>query len=121
MTGIALISAPAGTPSAPATSSTVVRPGVGTSRGSSSGGGSSTGCGSRRGDLDVGRVAGRERDLVLARRARRHVVVGAGPAHHPDVGLDPVPAQPAAVEDPVVGLDVELVAASSPSSSRSKL
>ena len=82
-----------------------------TSSGASSGGGSSTGCGSRRGDLDVGRVAGRERDLVLAGRAGRHVLVGAGAAHHPDVGLDPVPAQPAAVEDPLVGAALQLVAA----------
>ncbi len=61
-------------------------------------------------DLDVGGVAGRERDVVLARRARRHVLVRAGPAHHPDVGLDAVPLQPGAVEDPVVGLDVLVVA-----------
>ncbi len=63
-----------------------------------------------RGDLDVRRVAGRERHLVLARRAWRHVFVGAGAAHHPDVGGDPVPLEPAAVEDPVVGLDLERVA-----------
>ena len=44
ITGIAFSAAPETTPSAPATSSTVVRPGVGTSRGSSSAGGSSTGC-----------------------------------------------------------------------------
>ena len=67
-----------------------------------------------RGDLDVGRVAGRQRDLVLAGRAGRHVLVGAGAAHHPDVGLDPVPAQPAAVEDPLVGLALELVGALEP-------
>ena len=74
-------------------------------------GGSSTGCGVGRGDLDVGGVAGRQRHLVLARRAGRHVLVGAGAAHHPDVGLDPVPAQPAAVEDPLVGARLQLVGA----------
>ena len=61
-------------------------------------------------DLDVGGVAGRERDRVLARRARRHVLVRGRPAHHPDVGLDPVPVQPRALEDPVVGADVLPVA-----------
>ena len=54
-------------------------------------------------DLDVGGVAGRERDVVLARRARRHVLVRAEAAHHPDVGLDAVPLEPEPVEDPVVG------------------
>ena len=68
-----------------------------------------TGCGVGAGDLDVGRVAGRERDVVLARRARRHVLVRADAAHHPDVGLHPVPLEPDAVEDPVVGLAVALV------------
>ncbi len=34
--------------------------------------------GGGRGDLDVGGIAGRERHLVLARGARRHVLVGAG-------------------------------------------
>ena len=43
-------------------------------------------------------------------RARRHVLVRAGAAHHPDVGVDPVPLQAAAVEDLVVGLAVLLVA-----------
>ena len=61
-------------------------------------------------DLDVGGVAGRERDLVLACGARRHVLVRAGAAHHPDVGLDAVPLQPAALEDPVVGLEEANVA-----------
>ncbi len=65
--------------------------------------------GGRRGDLDVGGVPGRKRDLVLAGRARGHVLVGAGAAHHPDVGLDLIPAQLAAVEYPRVGLAVELV------------
>ena len=61
--------------------------------------------------LDVGGVAGgRQRDVVLARGARRHVLVRAQPAHHPDVRLDPVPLEPAAVEDAVVGLDVQVVA-----------
>ena len=45
-TGSALIRAPAGTPRASETSSTVVMPGVGASRGSSSGGGILTGWGS---------------------------------------------------------------------------
>ena len=89
---------------------TVVRPGVDLLAGASSAGGSSTGCGVGARDLDVGGVAGRQRDVVLARRAGRHVLVRAGAAHHPDVGLDPVPLQPAAVEDPVVGLAVLLVA-----------
>ena len=62
-----------------------------------------------RGDLDVGRVARGERHLVLARRAGGHVLVGAGAAHHPDIGLDPVPAQAAAVEDPRVRLALEPV------------
>ena len=66
------------------------------------------------GHLDVGGVAGRQRDLVLAGRAGRHVLVGAGAAHHPDVGLDPVPAQPAAVEDPRVGAGLQLVGARQP-------
>ena len=59
--------------------------------------------------LDVGGVAGRQRDVVLARRARRHVLVGAEAAHHPDVRLDPVPLEPAAVEDAVVGAAEVLV------------
>ena len=60
-------------------------------------------------DLDVGGVAGRQRDVVLARRARRHVLVRADAAHHPDVGLHAVPLEPDPVEDPVVGLAVALV------------
>ena len=63
-----------------------------------------------RGHLDVGRVAGRQRHVVLARRAGRHVLVRADAAHRPHVGLHPVPLQPAAVEDPVVGRAVLLVA-----------
>ena len=110
-TGSALIKAPAGRPSSAATSSTLPRPGVETGSGASSAGGSSTGCAVGRGDLDVGGVAGRQRHLVLARRAGRHVLVGAGAAHHPDVGLDPVPAQPAAVEDALVGAGLQLVGA----------
>ena len=66
------------------------------------------------GHLDVRRVPGRDRHLVLPRLARRQVLVGPRAAHHADVGLDAVPAQAAAVEDPVVGLDVELVAAVEP-------
>jgi hypothetical protein len=61
------------------------------------------------GDLDVRRVSRRDRDLVLAGRAGGHELVGAGAAHHPDVGLDPVPAQAAAVEDPCVGACLQLV------------
>ena len=60
-------------------------------------------------DLDVGGVAGRQRDVVLARGARRHVLVGADAAHHPDVRLDPVPLEPDAVEDAVVGAAEALV------------
>ena len=60
-------------------------------------------------DLDVGGVAGRERDVVLAGRAGRHVLVGADAAHHPDVGLHAVPLEPEPVEDAVVGLAVALV------------
>ena len=65
----------------------------------------------RRGrDLDVGRVARGQRDVVLTRRTGRHVLVRPRPAHHPDVGLDPVPLQAAAIEDLVVGLAVLVVA-----------
>ena len=61
-------------------------------------------------DLDVRGVARvRERDLVLAGGTGRHVLVRAEAAHHADVRLDPVPAQPAAVEDAVVRLYVQLV------------
>ena len=60
-------------------------------------------------DLGVGGVAGGQRDVVLARRAGRHVLVGARAAHHPDVGLDPVPLQAGAVADRVVGGDELLV------------
>ena len=60
-------------------------------------------------DLDVRGVAGRQRDVVLARRGRRHVLVGADAAHHPDVGLDAVPLEPAAVHHAVVRLAVALV------------
>jgi hypothetical protein len=62
------------------------------------------------GHLDVRGVAGRQRDVVLARRTGRHVLVGAGAAHHPHVGLDPVPLEPATVEDAVVGVAVLVVA-----------
>ena len=55
------------------------------------------------GHLEVGRVAGREHHVVLAGSAGRHVLVGSEAAHHPDVGLDPVPLEPAAVHHPVVG------------------
>ncbi len=62
--------------------------------------------------LYVGRVARRgERDVVLARPAGRHVLVGADAAHHPHVRLDPVPLEPGPVEDAVVGLDMELIRA----------
>jgi hypothetical protein len=67
-----------------------------------------------RSDLDVGRVAGRHGDLVLPRRAGRHELVGARAAHHPDVGFDPIPAQPAAVEDASVGARLQLVGARQP-------
>jgi hypothetical protein len=60
------------------------------------------------GDLGVRGIAGSQGDVVLARRARRHVLVRARPAHHPDVGLHPIPLEAHAVADRVVGLD-ELV------------
>ena len=61
------------------------------------------------GDLDVGGVARGQRDVVLARGGRRHVLVRAVAAHRPDVGLDPVPLDPAPVHHAVVGLAVALV------------
>ncbi len=39
---------------------------------------------------------------------------GAGAAHHPHVGLDPVPAQPATIEDAVIGPGLQLIGASQP-------
>ncbi len=69
----------------------------------------------RAGDLDVGGIAGvGERDVVLARGTGRHVLVRAGAAHHADVRLDAVPLQAGAVEDAVVGLDVQLVGVRQP-------
>jgi hypothetical protein len=68
----------------------------------------------RGGDLHVGRVAGCDRNLVLACGAGRHVLVRPQPSHHPHVALDPVPAQAAAVEDPVVGLDMAGIAVLQP-------
>jgi hypothetical protein len=60
--------------------------------------------------LHVGGIAGvGERHVVLPGRAGRHVLVGAEAAHHPHVGLHPVPLQPAAVEDPVVGPGLRVV------------
>ena len=53
-------------------------------------------------DLDVGRVPGGERDLVLAGGTRRHVLVRGGAAHQPDVAVDAIPAQPRTIEDPVM-------------------
>ena len=55
--------------------------------------------------LDVGRVvaAVAEHDPVLARRRRRHVLVGAEAAHHADVGVDLVEPDPRPLEDAVVG------------------
>ena len=93
ITGIALISAPAGTERSAATSTTVVRPGVGPARvhrGKLAG----QPLAPRGSDLNVGGVAGSQRDLVLARGAGRHVLMGARTSHHADVGLDPIPAQP---------------------------
>ena len=80
------------------------------STGASSASGSCDRLRRRAGDLDVGGVARGQRDVVLARRTGRHVLVRAGAAHHPDVGLDPVPLEPAAIEDLVVGLAVLVVA-----------
>ena len=68
------------------------------------------GLGLGAGDFDVRRIAGRERDVVLAGGARRHVLVRAEPAHHPDVALDPVDAQARALHDAVVGAHVQRVA-----------
>ena len=109
ITGKALSVAPAGTWSEPTSASMVVAPGVCTSSGALRPGGSSHRLGVGGGDLDVGGVARRERDVVLARRARRHVFVGAVTAHHPDVGGDAVPLQAGAVEHPGVGLGVLVV------------
>ena len=62
------------------------------------------------GDLHVGGVPGvGERDVVLAGRAGRHVLVGPDAAHRPHVGLHPVPLEAGAVEDPVVGAGLEVV------------
>src|SRR4051812_8598307 len=61
-------------------------------------------------DLDVRRVARiAHGHVVLARLARRHVLVGAEAAHHPDVRLDLVEVEPRAREDAVVGAGLELV------------
>ncbi|GBD46661.1 hypothetical protein HRbin41_01491 [bacterium HR41] len=84
--------------------------------------GSLTGCGQVAGrswraarDLDVRGVAGiGERDLVLARWARRHVLVRTRTAHHPHIRLDFVPLEAGAVEDARVGAAVELVGALEP-------
>ena len=92
------------------TAATVVAPGVWTSSGASRRGREADGPRLGAGDLHVGGVAGRQGDVVLARGAGRHELVGAGPAHHPDVGLDGVPLQPGPVEDPLVGPGVLLVA-----------
>ena len=67
--GIPFNAAPAGTPSASATASTVLSPGVGPRAGIERRGELDL-LRLRRGDLDVRGVAGRERDLVLARRTR---------------------------------------------------
>jgi hypothetical protein len=85
-------------PSAPASAAIVVAPGVCRSP---------PRLGAR--DLGVGRVAGGQRDVVLAGRARRHVLVGPRAAHHPDVGLHPVPLEAHPVADAIVGLDELLV------------
>ena len=118
ITGNVLIRAPAGRPTN-GTSSTLLRPGVltGSARAAPP---AARPAALRRGDLDIGGVARGQRDLVLAGRTGRHVLVGAGATHHPDVGLDPVPAQSAAIEDAFVGTGLQLVGAVSPSSSRSK-
>ena len=65
-------------------------------------------------DFDVGGIAGSEHDVVLSGRAWRHVLVGADAAHHPDVGLDPVPLQAAAVEHAVIRGAVALVGSVEP-------
>ena len=109
ITGTALRSAPEGTPSAPATSATVVMPGVGhlarlvELRRHLDG----LGLGARH--LDVRGVPGRQRDLVLARGTWRHVLVSARAAHHPDVRFHLVEVESAALHDPRVGASVPLV------------
>ena len=103
-------SAPAGTPNSLATAATVVIPGVSTSSGSGSEGRELDRLRLRAGDLDVRRVSGRQRDLVLTGGTRRHVLVRADTAHHADVRGHPVPLQPDPVEDAVVGGDEALVA-----------
>ncbi len=60
--------------------------------------------------LDVRRIPGGDRDLVLARGAGGHVLVGAEASHHAHVAQHPVPAQAAAFHDAVVGLHVQPVA-----------
>ena len=93
-TGNAFSSAPAGTPSVPGdrvdrrhARACAPSPGAAAARRQLHG------LGLRARDLDVRGVAGGERHVVLARRARRHVLVRAEAAHHPDVGLDPVPLE----------------------------
>ena len=107
-TGNALSSAPAGTPEVPGDGVDRRHPGRLHRRRLGPARRQLHGLGLRARDLDVGGVAGRERDVVLARRAGRHVLVRAEPAHHPDVGLDPVPLEADPVEHAVVGAD-ELV------------
>ena len=70
--------------------------------------------GDRRRDLEVGGVRVAARHDVLADGRRSHELVRAGAAHHPDVALDHVPAQAAAVEDPGVRGAVGLVAGVEP-------
>ncbi len=60
-------------------------------------------------DLEVGCVTRSARDLVLAGRTRRHVLVGPVAPHHPDVRLDAVPLQPTAVHHPVIRVSVAVV------------
>ncbi len=67
-----------------------------------------SGCAQR--DLEVRGVALGERHAVLAGRTRRHVLVGAGAAHHPHVALDAVEAQAGALHDAVVRPHLAVVA-----------
>ena len=70
------------------------------------------GVGAGDGGLDVGGVAAlaAEHDLVLAGVGERHVLVADLAAHHARVALDHHEREAAALEDAVVGADVQAVA-----------
>ena len=110
-TGSDLISVAGSTPSSAETSSIVRASGVSTGSGASERAREVRPAGGRRRDLDVGRVARRPTARPRSRPPAQGAMYSCAPSPPimPDVGLDPVPAQPAAVEDAVVGLDVQLV------------